>query len=145
VDGLIVRSNGHEVATELRVTGTAAHARLVPIVAHWAALGLTLVKAKASTGYHAPGEGHIPGTGPGPNVATGDYIRKMNVEMEVGAGAVVAHIGTDAVQARALENGDHQVDSRGRHHNTPPYPHWGPMADEIEGPFEAGVAAAIVT
>jgi hypothetical protein len=142
--GVIITSNATEVAGSIEGVGPAVEARVVSITTQYGAIALGIVKRNASTGFHAPGEGHIPGTGPGPNVATGDYLRQMNVEMEVGPGIARAHIGTNAVQGRRLEMGFVGADSLGRQFHQPPYPHWGPMADEIGPPFEAALAAAAV-
>lgn len=77
---------------------------------------------------------------PGPRRITGDYVRKMNIRK---VAQFDQSIGTDAVQARRLENGFVGVDSLGRHYNQPPYPHWGPMADWIGPQFAQLVRDAL--
>lgn len=108
------------------------------------AAALTNVRAKASTGNHPPGRPHIPGTGPGPNVATGDYRRSMTlttprVPSPGGGSMPSALVFTNAVQANRLERGYVDTDAAGRHVRQQPYPHWGPMADEMEAAFTAAM------
>jgi hypothetical protein len=86
----------------------------------------TTVRAAASTGTHPPGRGHIPGTGPGPNVGTGDYRRGITLTTEEGDGEAAAEVSTAAVQAMRLEHGFIGRDSAGRMFRQPPFPHWGP-------------------
>lgn len=62
-------------------------------------------KINAFTGKHRPGEGHIPGTGPGPNVGTGLLRRSISVKQRKGFGSYVASVGPTAVYARAVEQG----------------------------------------
>ncbi len=99
----------------------------------------TLVRAKASSAYHpdkaSARRGHIPGTGPGPNVFTGDYRRSITLTTGYQGTTAVAVVATNAPQARALEYG--------RPGHQPPYPHWRPAAFEIDRRFRAAVAAAI--
>lgn len=72
------------------------------------AMLLTRIRANASSGHHRPGLPHIPGTGPGPNVATGDYRRSWHTR-EQSDGTVM--VSTNAPQARRLEYGFFGVDS----------------------------------
>ena len=105
---------------------------------------LTDVRRKASTGYHRRGLGHIPGTGPGPNVATGDYRRSINLTTGSEGGSPVAVVATNAPQARRLEYGFTGADALGRMYRQPPYPHWRPAAQEIGPKLQAAVRAALL-
>jgi hypothetical protein len=96
------------------------------------AMGQTIVRAAASTGTHRPREGHIAGTGPGPNVATGDYRRAISVTNEHELGQASSDVGTNAAQAARLEYGFVGLDSAGRHYQQRPYPHWEPSGDLAE-------------
>jgi len=62
-------------------------------------------KKNASTGVHKRGEGHIPGTGPGPNVVTGTLRRSISTEVRYGFGSYVATVGPTVEYARAVELG----------------------------------------
>ena len=106
---------------------------------------LTLVRAKARTGFHRPGDPHIPGTGPGPNVGTGDYVRSMHQTNGYEGNNPVSLVSTNAPQARRLEYGFPvvMVDSLGRSFNQPPYPHWRPAAEEIGPILRQNVADAV--
>lgn len=83
-------------------------------VRHFGQLLLSRVKANAATGFHKPGMGHIPGTGPGPNVATGDYLRSIGMDMTSSGNEATAEVGTNKVQGRRLEFGFVGTDSAGR-------------------------------
>lgn len=90
-------------------------------------LGVTIVKAKASGR-------------PGPNAPTGDYRRSLTVQFRrEGPLRFTAEIGTNKPQGRRLEKGFVGVDSLGRHYNQPPYPHFGPMMDELRPMFAAAM------
>jgi hypothetical protein len=63
-------------------------------------------KKNANTGTHPRGQGHIPGTGPGPNVVTGNLRRSIYSQTKVGFGSLyVAEVGASMVYARAVEMG----------------------------------------
>jgi hypothetical protein len=77
-------------------------------------------KRNASTGVHKRGLGHIQGTGPGPNVVTGNLRRSIMTKVDgynISSGAMqrstlsgfgdryVAEISAGAVYARAVEKG----------------------------------------
>lgn len=63
-------------------------------------------KKNANTGTHPRGQGHIPGTGPGPNVVTGNLRRSIFSRTKVGFGnTYVAEVGASMVYARAVEMG----------------------------------------
>ena len=63
-------------------------------------------KINANTGTHKRGEGHIPGTGPGPNVVTGTLRRSITTEVRYGFGAYIATVGPTVEYARAVELGN---------------------------------------
>lgn len=63
-------------------------------------------KQNASTGVHARGEGHIQGTGPGPNVVTGNLRRSIKTEAKIGFGSsYIAEVSASAIYAYAVEKG----------------------------------------
>jgi hypothetical protein len=63
-------------------------------------------KKNANTGTHPRGQGHIQGTGPGPNVMTGNLRRSIFSRTKVGFGNVyVAEVGASMIYARAVEMG----------------------------------------
>jgi hypothetical protein len=62
-------------------------------------------KLNANTGVHARGEGHIKGTGPGPNVVTGTLRRSITTEVRYGFGTYIATVGPTVEYARAVELG----------------------------------------
>lgn len=96
---------------------------------------LTLIRLNASTGYHPPGEPHLDGTGPGPNVATGDYRRSW--AMKVLPGEVF--VFTNAPQAARLEYGFVGADALGRMYNQPPYPHVRPAIEHVQPRLVAAI------
>lgn len=121
-------SNAYTIAAQLEEAATASLERVAGVVNTYAQLGLARVRANASGR-------------PGPRRVTGDYLRQMSVEHD---GAFAATIGTGAPQARRLEFGFmNMTDRLGRTFKQPAYPHWTPMADWIEAPFQGAVAAAI--
>lgn len=63
-------------------------------------------KKNANTGTHARGEGHLKGTGPGPNVVTGTLRRSITTEVRYGFGTYVAQVGPTVEYARSLELGN---------------------------------------
>lgn len=62
-------------------------------------------KKNANTGTHKRGEGHIQGTGPGPNVVTGTLRRSITTEVRYGFGSYIATVGPTVEYARAVELG----------------------------------------
>ena len=62
-------------------------------------------KLNANTGTHKRGEGHIPGTGPGPNRVTGTLQRSINTQVRYGFGSYIATVGPSVEYARAVELG----------------------------------------
>lgn len=130
------------LSSDLVAATTQAVNRVAPIVRHHGQLLESRVKANASTGYHSPGQRHIPGTGPGPNVATGDYRRSIGpVEIVTEGSVVSAVLGSAAPQAARLEYGFVGTDSRGRHYAQPPFPHFGPGIDEQATLLESDLIA----
>jgi len=105
------------------------------------------VRINASTGDHKPGRPHIDGTGPGPNVATGDYRRSISLSfssgMLDGERSVDADVYTNSLQGNRLEYGFIGVDSLGRVYKQPAFPHWGPAADTIEPAYQAAAVDAV--
>ena len=82
-------------------------------------------KINANTGTHKRGEGHIPGTGPGPNVVTGTLRRSIRTDVRYGFGNYVAVVGAYAEYARAVELGSSRWKSGVK------YPYLGPAADTL--------------
>jgi hypothetical protein len=62
-------------------------------------------KLNANTGTHPRGQGHTPGTGPGPNKVTGTLQRSINTQVRYGFGSYVATVGPSVEYARAVELG----------------------------------------
>jgi len=133
------RDDAYRIALEFNVLADSVPAEMSKLVTYWANMGLARVKKNANSANHRPGLPHIGSyTGEGPNRATGNYTRTMNIEYSHGGGGSydrTAVIGTNAVQARRLEFGFVGVDSLGRHYDVSPLPHWGPMADWLEPRF----------
>jgi hypothetical protein len=106
---------------------------------------LTRIRANASTGFHRRGLPHIPGTGPGPNVATGDYRRTWALATgRDAAGNASAVVSTNSPQARRLEYGFTDVDSLGRAFTQPPYPHVRPAVDATRPELIADLRVAVL-
>jgi hypothetical protein len=80
---------------------------------------------------------------PGPNAPTGDYRRSIAHEHQATGDHATSYVGTNAPQGARLEFGFHGEDSLGRHYDQPPYPHFGPAVDQIEGPFEAAMTTIV--
>lgn len=96
---------------------------------------LTTIRQNASTGFHAPGEPHLPGTGPGPNVATGDYRRSWALKTSPGE----VFVFTNAPQGARLEYGFVGTDAAGRTYNQPPYPHVRPAVEQVRPKLHAAL------
>lgn len=127
-----VTGDDREALRAIKAMRTALRREVPKATAKTGAITVTTVRALASTGTHPPGHGHIPGTGPGPNVATGDYRRSINVVVVKAAGITVADVSTNAVQANRLEFGFIGLDSRGRYYRQPPFPHWAPAQAVVQ-------------
>ena len=82
-------------------------------------------KINANTGVHPRGQGHIPGTGPGPNVVTGNLRRSIRTDVRYGFGNYIAIVGAYAEYARAVELGSPRWKSGVK------YPYLGPAADSL--------------
>jgi hypothetical protein len=59
----------------------------------------------ANTGTHSKKTGHIPGSGPGPNVVTGALRRSIRTDVKYGFGNYIAVVGASTEYARAVELG----------------------------------------
>jgi hypothetical protein len=84
-------------------------------------------KKNANTGTHKRGEGHLQGTGPGPNVVTGTLRRSITTEVRYGFGAYIAVVGPTVEYARAVELGSPRWKSGVR------YPYLIPAAGKLIG------------
>lgn len=63
-------------------------------------------KLNANTGNHPKGMGHLPGTGPGPNIVTGNLVSKIVGQRPIkGFRGYSATIDSSAEYARAVEQG----------------------------------------
>lgn len=79
----------------------------------------------ANTGSHPRGQGHLPGTGPGPNVVTGTLRRSIRTDVKYGFGSYIAVVGADTEYARAVELGSSRWKSGVK------YPYLAPAAIEL--------------
>jgi hypothetical protein len=79
----------------------------------------------ANTGTHKKGQGHIPGTGPGPNVVTGALRRSIRTDVKYGFGNYIAVVGASTEYARAVELGSPRWKSGVK------YPYLAPAAIEL--------------
>jgi hypothetical protein len=79
----------------------------------------------ANTGTHPRRQGHIPGTGPGPNVVTGTLRRSIRTDVKYGFGNYIAVVGADTEYARAVELGSPRWKSGVK------YPYLAPAAIEL--------------
>lgn len=113
------------LAAEFERKGSNAKRDAVRAATHWGALTVAAVRA------HAQGR-------PGPEVITGDYLNSIQYDTGysamwgTGIGISGFSVGSDAPQAMRLELGFVGTDSAGRTYNQPPFPHYGPAADEID-------------
>lgn len=73
---------------------------------------------------------------PGPEEVTGDYIDSFYYEVVDDVETASVYAGTDEPYAMRLEYGFVGIDSLGRDYHQPPFPHWGPAADEVEPMYE---------
>lgn len=133
--------NGRTVTVELANAGERVRIAVIQRTRHFGQLLQTRVKANAATGFHPPGRPHIPGTGPGPNIATSEYNRSIGFEfVQFSDGVCSAQVGTNQERGRRLELGFEGTDALGRRVSSPPYPHFGPAMDWVEGPFIQSIA-----
>lgn len=148
---MAVRVDARATIVDLRGAGDGANVVVRQAVREAGAQLLSQIRRNASTGYHSRRRqrfpGHIPGTGPGPNVVTGDYRRSWRLTVgQTGPRTHWARVETDADQAYRLEYGFVGVDAKGRTYRQPPYPHVGPAIDVVEPAFHArleGIVSAI--
>jgi hypothetical protein len=82
-------------------------------------------KINADTGSHPRGQGHISGTGPGPNRVTGNLINSIETNVRYGFGVYVATVGAYAEYARAVELGSSRWKSGVK------YPYLFPAAESL--------------
>jgi hypothetical protein len=82
-------------------------------------------KINANTGSHSKNTGHIPGTGPGPNVVTGALLRSIRTDVKYGFGHYVAVVGASTEYARAVELGAPRWKSGVK------YPYLTPAAEQL--------------
>lgn len=82
-------------------------------------------KINANTGTHSKKTGHIPGTGPGPNVVTGTLRRSIRTDVRRGFGTYIAVVGASTEYARAVELGSKRWKSGVK------YPYLAPAAIEL--------------
>lgn len=127
-----VRLDADGVTASIKAARRAARAEIPKAVARTGAYARTVVRANASTGTHRPGRPHIEGTGPGPNVATGDYRRSISQTDHADPGVAVSEVSTAAVQAARLELGFVGRDSAGRYYMQQPFPHFEPATPVVE-------------
>lgn len=133
-DGIEVSTNADMVAHALLAKGIETAGKAHVVAMHYGAILKTNVQRRAS----------LPRTGPpGPRLITGDYVRSMHLRTTRQVEGSTATVGTNAPQARRLEFGFNDTDSRGRRYNQPPYPHWGPALDETAPAFVAAIAAIV--
>jgi len=125
-------STPHDVAARLLALAGRKEAAVIATVRLHALLLETRVKANASGR-------------PGPRVITGDYRRSINSQFEHTATSYGGTVGTNAPQARRLENGFVGPDRLGRVYNQPPFPHFAPALTSIRPQFERGLALALAT
>lgn len=131
------------VAAFIRTVPIKVQAEVVAVTRTYAGILKTTVMRKASTGTHKPGAPHIAGTGPGPNVGTGDYRRSWTSKVTLSVDSVIGEVGTNAPQARRLEFGFNGIDALGRTYHQPPFPHAYPALDEVGPLFEAAQLEAL--
>ena len=125
-----VYSNASQIAAQLDRRAVAVLPQVTGVVAHYAMLLETRIKALASGR-------------PGPNAPTGDYRRSWTHEVVTDGLTVTATVGTNKPQGRRLEYGFVGADSLGRIYNQPPFPHVGPAVEEIAPLFVAGLGEAV--
>lgn len=127
-----ISSNALAVAHELTGVTVRVQRAVERVTEQQARVFETKVKARASGR-------------PGPRAQTGDYRRSINAQFAGRSGGRVRwEVGTNAVQGRRLEFGFWGLrDSLGRLFHQPPYPHFGPAADEMESALPAAVEVAV--
>lgn len=144
-----ITSNHDEIAQQFAITEKQFDHEVRSVIRRTAVAMQARIRKNASTGYHnrlkSKQRGHIPGTGPGPNVATGNYRRSIQVTHTREGTQHTSIIHTNAPQARRLEYGFRGQDSLGRTFNQPPYPHWQPVVQEQTEFLRQEIARSIRT
>lgn len=143
-----ITTNANELAKQFDASGRIVEREMKKVVGRTALALQARIRKNASTGYHKRGKGnprgHIPGTGPGPNVSTGNYRRSVQVSHGAQpSGTAESIVHTNAPQAKRLEYGFRGTDSRGRTYKQPPYPHWNHAMKIVEPTFQREVENAI--
>jgi hypothetical protein len=128
---IIQAAGARQFAEEVKLQANGSPSRVAAVVAHYGQVLQTRVMANASGR-------------PGPRAVTGDYRRRITLELGALAGSPAAIVATNHDAARRLELGFVGVDSLGRHYDQPPFPHFGPALDDIVESFTAAVVAAAV-
>jgi hypothetical protein len=149
----VVVTGAREIAAEFALDAAEVEAACRDLTRQNAQELRRRIQENANTGIHGPREPHIPGTGPGPNVITGDYVRSWQVTYRDATGrftgggrAVSASVWTNAPQANRLEYGFWGMTDRiGRTFHQPAYPHIGPAVDEIEERFAVQLDAVVAS
>lgn len=126
----IVTHNAGEVAAALGEASVKAGFKARAVIQYHGALLQNKVKSNASGR-------------PGPRAQTGDYRRSITLDVGHGAAGYEARVGSGRPQAARLEFGFTGTDSRGRHYNQPPFPHFGPALKAIEPAFLAACAEIV--
>lgn len=114
------------IAREFQVRSVQSHAEMLAISRHFGQLLKRRVLARC--------EGR-----PGPNRVTGAYQQDLFYDALQSAQLAQLVVGSYSPYARRLEFGFVGVDSLGRHYNQPPFPHFGPAADETMPEYYAAV------
>lgn len=93
--------------------------------------GAVMEKAtdNANTGHHPRGQGHIPGTGPGPNTVTTDLKTQIAIFPRQGFGSYTVDVGSTVDYARTVELGNPRWKRVQRGEGG--YPYLGPAGDEV--------------
>lgn len=136
-------TNAPAVAADIAGMGLRVERAVVSTTVVYTGLLRTEIIKHASTGRHKPGRPHIPGTGPGPNVATADYIRSWATRVDISPLRVQGEAFTNAPQGRRLEYGFVGIDALGRTVHAPPYPHAIPALNIIRPQYLAALSTAI--
>lgn len=118
------------LSKEFERHGLLASARAERVAKHFGELLVQKVRANASGS-------------PGPEMVTGAYVASIEADVQINGGIATVNVGTNAPQAYRLEFGFVGVDSLGRQYAQPPFPHFGPAADEYGALFEEACASEI--
>jgi hypothetical protein len=80
---------------------------------------------------------------PGPDVVTGEYRNSIELRIVKTITGVAAEVYSNAPQAFRLEYGFVGSDSRGRHYDQPPFPHFRPALATVGGEYHVAVDLAV--